>query len=102
MTRVTNQTKLTTGSAENTDDGSWTVASAKAHFSNVLERARVHGPQTITRHGRPMAVIVAAEEWERKTRRTGSLADFFASSPLRGADDLVVEREADLPRDSVE
>jgi hypothetical protein len=30
-------------------------------------------------------VIVAAEEWERKTRRKGNLAEFFANSPLRGS-----------------
>jgi hypothetical protein len=29
-------------------------------------------------------VIVAAEEWERRTKRSGSLAEFFAASPLRG------------------
>jgi hypothetical protein len=29
-------------------------------------------------------VIVAAEEWERKTSRVGNLAEFFADSPLRG------------------
>jgi len=28
-------------------------------------------------------VVVAADEWERKTRRKGNLAEFFASSPLR-------------------
>src|SRR5947199_296884 len=27
----------------------------------------------------------AAEEWERKTKRKGNLAEFFASSPLRGS-----------------
>ena len=41
------------------------------------------GPQTITRNGRKAAVIVADDEWERKTHRKGNLADFFASSPLR-------------------
>jgi prevent-host-death family protein len=71
------------------------VASAKAHFSDLLERARERGPQTITRHGRPAAVVVAAEEWERKTRRSGSLADFFEASPLRKAEDLVVERSGE-------
>jgi prevent-host-death family protein len=100
MTIMTNQTKMVRGTAV-PEPASWTVASAKAHFSDVLERARLHGPQTITRHGRPTAVIVAAEEWERKTRRSGSLADFFATSPLRGAADLIIEREVELPRDSV-
>jgi len=63
----------------------WTVAEAKAKFSEVIERAQSNGPQTITRKGRKTAVVVAAEEWERKTKRRGSLAEFFASSPLRGS-----------------
>lgn len=63
----------------------WTVADAKARFSEVLERAETHGPQTITRRGRKAVIIVSAREWERKTRRRGTLADFFAGSPLRGA-----------------
>jgi len=28
-------------------------------------------------------VLASAEEWERRTRRRGSLAEFFAASPLR-------------------
>ncbi len=63
----------------------WTVAEAKAQFSEVIERAQSDGPQTITRNGRRAAVVVGVEEWERKTRRRGNLAEFFASSPLRGA-----------------
>jgi prevent-host-death family protein len=61
----------------------WSVADAKAKLSEVIELARSHGPQTITRNGRTAVVIVAAEEWERKTKRSGSLAEFFAASPLR-------------------
>jgi prevent-host-death family protein len=64
---------------------SWTVAEAKAKFSEVIERAQSDGPQTITRNGHRAAVVVGAEEWERKTKRRGNLAEFFASSPLRGA-----------------
>jgi prevent-host-death family protein len=63
----------------------WTVAQAKAKFSEVLDRAMSEGPQTITRKGRTAAVVVGAEEWQRKTKRVGTLADFFASSPLRGS-----------------
>jgi prevent-host-death family protein len=75
----------------------WTVAQAKAKLSEVLERARSEGPQTITKNGRSAVVVVAIEEWERKTKRTGSLADFFASSPLRGSR-LKVERRAERAR----
>ena len=65
--------------------GSWTVAEAKGRFSEVIDRAQSEGPQTITKHGRPAAVVVSAEEWERKSKRTGNLAEFFAASPLRGS-----------------
>ncbi len=75
----------------------WTLAAAKAKLSEVIELARSRGPQTITRHGRTAAVIVAAEEWERKTRRTGNLAEFFAHSPLR-ASGLEVRRRKDRAR----
>jgi len=61
----------------------WTAADAKARFSEVLDRALSEGPQTITRSGKPAVVIVASEEWTRKTRRTENLADFFAASLLR-------------------
>ncbi len=64
----------------------WTVAEAKAKFSEVVDRARTAGPQTITKNGRTAVVIVSAEEWDRKTRRSGNLAEFFAESPLRGSE----------------
>ncbi len=63
----------------------WTVVEAKARFSEVLEKAQSEGPQTITRHGRSAAVVVAADEWEQKTKRKGNLAEFFAASPFRGS-----------------
>lgn len=76
----------------------WTVAEAKAKFSEVLDRARSRGPQTITRYGQLAAVILSAEEWERKTRRVGNLAEFFAASPLRDSP-LQLERVQDVSRE---
>lgn len=69
----------------------WSVAAAKAKLSEVMDRARSEGPQLITRNGRKAAMVVSVEEWERKTKREGSLVDFFARSPLRGAK-LKIER----------
>jgi prevent-host-death family protein len=63
----------------------WTVAQAKAKFSEVIDRAMTEGPQTVTRKGRTAVVVVDAAEWQRKTERVGTLADFFARSPLRGS-----------------
>lgn len=79
------------------DDSSWTVASAKAKLSEVIDRAQ-STPQTITRNGKPSVVVVSAEEWQKKTARRGSLAAFLMESPLRGAD-LDLERQRDEPRD---
>jgi prevent-host-death family protein len=76
----------------------WTVAEAKAKFSQVIERALSEGPQTITRHGRNTAVVVSAEEWQRKTKRVGSLVEFFAASPLRGSG-IKLRRSRELPRE---
>jgi len=79
------------------DSPIWTVADAKARLSEVIERAQ-KDPQIITRHGKPSAVIVSAEEWARKSARKGTLAEFLLASPLRGAD-LDLERVRDQPRD---
>ncbi len=76
---------------------SWTVAEAKAKFSEIIQRAMSEGPQTITRKGRTAAVVVGAEEWQRKTQRVGNLAEFFATSPLRGSS-LKVRRLKNRPR----
>ncbi|MGA1986902.1 MAG: type II toxin-antitoxin system Phd/YefM family antitoxin [Candidatus Sulfotelmatobacter sp.] len=75
----------------------WTVAEAKAKFSEIIQRAMSEGPQTITRKGRTAAVVVGAEEWQRKTKRAGNLAEFFAASPLRGSE-LKVRRSKARPR----
>jgi prevent-host-death family protein len=75
----------------------WTVAEAKAKFSEVVDRAISEGPQTVTRNGRRAVVMVGIEEWTRKVHRVGNLAEFFASSPLRGSD-LKLRRRKDHPR----
>jgi prevent-host-death family protein len=75
----------------------WTVAEAKAKFSELIERAMSEGPQTITRNGRTAAVVVGAEEWQKKTQRVGNLAEFFAESPLRESG-LRIHRLKERPR----
>ena len=77
---------------------SWKVAEAKSHFSELIDKALREGAQEITRHGRRTAVVVSAEEWDRKTKRKGSLVEFLDQSPLR-ASGLEIERLQDQPRD---
>jgi len=71
------------GEAKTMSTQTWTVAEAKAKLSELLERAKSEGPQKITKHGRTTAVVVAAEEWERKATRKGNLAEFLTASPMR-------------------
>ena len=75
----------------------WTVAEAKAKFSKVIECALSEGPQIITRNGHTTAVVVGADEWQRKTQRVGNLAEFFAASPLRDSG-LKIRRLKKRPR----
>jgi prevent-host-death family protein len=75
----------------------WTIGEAKAKFNEVIKRAQQEGPQRITRSGEDTAVVVSAEEWSRINKRKGSLSQFFADSPLRGAK-IEVKRKTDLPR----
>jgi antitoxin Phd len=79
---------------------SWQLQAAKAQFSELFRRARSEGPQYVTRGGKDAVVIVPAEEFDRLTARTRqpeSLVEFFAQSPLAGAD-LDLERKPDYGR----
>jgi len=76
----------------------WGVAEAKARLSEVIDRVLSDGPQTITRKGKKAVVVVSADEWERKTKQRGSLAQFFANAPLQGSG-LEIDRPQDGPRD---
>ncbi len=76
----------------------WTVASAKARFSELIEKARSDGPQTVTRNGKPAVVLVSSEEWEHRTRPKETLAEFFMNSPLRGSG-IDLTRLNDQPRE---
>jgi prevent-host-death family protein len=79
-------------------NSNWTIANAKARLSELIEKARRDGPQVITKNGRSTAVLVSIEEWERKTARSGSLAEFLLASPLRGSG-LDIERSKDEARE---
>jgi prevent-host-death family protein len=85
MTILSFWSEHTVMSVDNSNINVWTVAEVGAKLSEVIERALSGEPQTIRRKGRSAVVIVAAEEWEPKSKRAGNLAEFFATSPLRGS-----------------
>ena len=80
---------------------SWQLQTAKARFSELFRKARAEGPQWVTRQGKDSVVVVAAEEFQRlraQSRQPKSLVEFFAKSPLAGAN-LDLDRTADYGRE---
>ena len=76
---------------------SWSVADAKARFSAMIDKARSNGPQILTKNGKPIAVLVSIEEWERRTKPKENLVEFFQNSPLFDSG-LDLERRDHEPR----
>ena len=84
-----------------TADRNWQLQTAKARFSELFRKARAEGPQWVTRQGKDAVVVVAAEEFQRlraRSRQPESLVEFFAKSPLAGAN-LDLDRSPDYGRD---
>ena len=72
----------------------WPLQDAKNQFSHVVELAQ-QAPQTVTRHGEPVAVIVSADEYRKMRRPKESVLEFFA--PLRGSG-IRLKRRRDYPK----
>lgn len=79
---------------------SWQMQDAEAHLSEVVKLAEAEGPQDITLHGRPVAVVLSRAAYERLSRRHASLLDFMQASPLAGLEEeLPLERIPSPTRD---
>ncbi len=77
----------------------WQIQEAKARLSELLRETELGGPQSITWHGREVAVVLSRAEYERLTGAGQSLVEFVRGSPLYGADDIALDRDASLTRD---
>ena len=64
----------------------WQIQEAKNRLSKVVRLAQSAGPQTITLHGKPMAVVVSYEMFRAMTRPAVPLSRFIMESPLAGVD----------------
>jgi prevent-host-death family protein len=58
---------------------------AKASLSSLVDDATRGQPSIITRHGKPEAVVVGFEEWERLTR-VPPFGQLLMSAPIGGID----------------
>ncbi len=78
--------------------GNWQLQQAKARLSEVIKRAAKEGPQKITVHGQPSAIVISNKEYERLKQPKRSFVKFMRSSPLYGLK-LDLKREQTLTRD---
>ncbi len=79
--------------------GMWQLQEAKARLSEVVKKAAKEGPQKITVHGEPAAVVISSEEYERLKQPKDSFIQFMRRSPLYGLE-LDLRREQTLTRDA--
>ena len=84
----------------------WQVQEAKQRFSEVLRAVEKDGPQTITRHGEEVAVVIDIDEYRRLTGGRRSLADVLLAIEPEMDDDaaavfdeIEVERKQDFGRE---
>ena len=77
---------------------SWQLQDAKARLSEVVKKAGQEGPQHITLHGEPAAVVLSEAEYQRLRKRPKRFIDFMQSSPLKGVE-LDLTRDLSPPRD---
>ena len=77
----------------------WQIQDAKARLSEVVKNAEKEGPQEITLHGRPVAVVLSSMEYDRLAGTGESLVEFMRHSPLYGQDDIELPRDQSLTRE---
>ena len=80
-------------------DKRWQLQEAKNRLSEVVDLALREGPQTVTRHGKEVVVIVDKHEFERRNTRAvrGTIVPFLRGLGFRGSR-LVAERSRDVDR----
>ncbi|MBI5334934.1 MAG: type II toxin-antitoxin system Phd/YefM family antitoxin [Burkholderiales bacterium] len=77
----------------------WQMQEAKSRLSEVVKEAERLGPQEITVHGRPVAVVLSRADYERLTGTGESLVAFMHRSPLVGLEELDFPRDPGLTRE---
>jgi antitoxin Phd len=74
----------------------WPVQEAKTRLSEVIERARTEGPQTITRHGAERAFVLSVEDYRALVAHKPDFKAHLLGGPK--VDDFTIERDRDTSR----
>ena len=76
----------------------WQLQEAKNKFSYVVKQATEQGPQFITVHGKPSAVILSVEEYQSIIRPEKKLSEFLMESPFQYGE-IEPDRSKEAPRE---
>jgi len=76
----------------------WQLQEAKAHLSELVKTVQHDGPQKITVHGRPAAVVLSCDDYDHLTQKKPSFVTLMQQSPLKGVK-LLIERDNSLTRE---
>lgn len=71
----------------------WQMQEAKARLSELVKLTESDGPQAITLHGRPVAVVLSQHAFEQLSGSGKSLLELMQCSPLYGLDEIEFERD---------
>ncbi|NJD32063.1 MAG: type II toxin-antitoxin system Phd/YefM family antitoxin [Gammaproteobacteria bacterium] len=63
----------------------WQLQDAKARLSELVKLAQQDGPQSITVHGKPAAVVLSPAQYERLVGKRLPFVEFIRRSPLAGS-----------------
>ena len=74
----------------------WQVQEAKTRLSEVIERARTEGPQTITRHGAERAIVLSIEDYRALVAHKPDFKAHLLGGPK--VDDFSIDRDRDTGR----
>ena len=79
----------------------WQLQDAKNRLSELVRRAREEGPQSVTVHGKPAAVVLSADAYSALTTPRPSLTEYLLSGPAWPDDmvELINDRSRDTGRE---
>ncbi|MBO9329443.1 prevent-host-death protein [Achromobacter sp. HZ01] len=77
----------------------WQMQEAKSRLSELVKAAASQGPQEITVHGRPVAIVLSRADYDKLAGTGESLVAFMRRSPLAGDEDLDFSRDRSLTRE---
>lgn len=63
----------------------WQLQEAKGKFSELVKNAQSQGPQNITLHGEPVAVLISRRDYLKLIHPKPGFVELLRASPLVGS-----------------